>query len=266
MSIDSPTIPPESETKSSNKLLWGCLIAFILALVVFCCAGSLIFLPLFSDFDPLGTNLRGRIEEYLPLEYLEDPSSIPGMQDFLDETPGSAVEGTTQPSFADKDAQSAQSLPLADFYFNDIDLAFSYPVGWDIELDVYTVTFYDPDSFTYLYMGEDTIDAGSTAEGVALDVLASVQEGAQAGTFELYSSAPYEVAIADDAYLTLFEWVDEDGYYTWAYDLEIVYEDSNLFFFFSGEDPDQIAFYGELLDIIASSLYRLESTAPDSNG
>lgn len=265
MSIDSPAIPPESESKSNNKLLWGCLIAIILSLVVFCCAGSLLFLPLFTDFDPLGTNLRDRIEDYLPLDYLEDPSSIPGMEDFLEDTDNYVSQPTPSSSLADPDSLAAASLPLADFYFNDIDMAFSYPSGWDIELDVYTVTFYDPESFTYLYMGEDTIDAGTTAEAVTQDVLDSIQEGAQEGTFELLSSAPYEVAVADDAHLTLFEWVDQDGYYTWAYDLEIIYDEYNLFFFLSGEEPEEIAKYGELLDIIASSLYRMEAANPDGD-
>jgi hypothetical protein len=103
-------------------------------------------------------------------------------------------------------------------------------------------------------LGEDLTDIGTTAEKIALDILESIEEEAQEDTFKLISSDPYFVSLAEDAHLTLFEWVDQDGYYTWAYDLEIVSGESNIFIFLSGEDPDEILFYGDLLDIIASTL------------
>jgi len=267
MTIDSPPIPPaETEKKSTNKLLWGCLIAVVLALVIFCCLGSLLLLPLFSNFDPLGTNIRQRIEEYLPMDYLEDPSSIPDIEEFLDYQDSSTSEATAQPAPTAKDSPDAVIQTLSTFAINELGISFSYPSGWDIELDPYAATFYHPEDFTYLYVGEDPLDEGAAAEAIANDVIESIRTDAQEGTFEILNSGPYSVSIAEDAYLAVFEWVDQDGYYTWAYDLEIVYDDSNLYFFLSGEDPDEISKYGDLLDTIASSLIQIESTTTETDG
>ncbi len=266
MSIDSPPIPPVGEPeKKKNALLRGCLVAFLLALVAFCCLGSLVFLPLFTDYDPLGTDLKNRIEKYLPLNYLEDPSSFPGMEEFLDERESTTAQPDQEAGPSTADIRDAQSLPLATFAFNDFGTTFSYPAGWDIEMEGYTVTFYDPESYTYLYMGEEQVDVGTKAQEVATGVLDSIQEEAQSGSFQLLSSTSYPIPISDDGYLTLFEWVDQDGYYTWAYDLEIVSGESNIFFFLSGEDSAEIAMYGELLDIIASSLSRVTDFEPSSD-
>lgn len=265
MTIDSPPIPPAgTEKKRTNKLLWGCLIAVVLALVIFCCLGSLLLLPLFSNFDPLGTNIRQRIEEYLPLDYLEDPSSIPDIEDFLDYQDSSTSIATAQPAPAAKDSQDASIQALSTFAISEMGISFSYPSGWDIELDPYAATFYHPEDFTYLYVGEDPLDEGITAEAITNDVIESIQNDAQEGTFEIINSGSYSVSLAEDAYLAVFEWVDQDGYYTWAYDLEMVYGDSNLFFFLSGEDPDEIPIYGDLLDTIASSLMQIESPLPET--
>ena len=239
MSIDTPAIPPGEEPKKKNTLLWGCLIALILAFVIICCAATLFLMPLFSDYDPLGTGLREQIDDFIPSDFLEDPSSYSDFEDLLDDGIGSTDDDT---------------VPLAWFYFYDIGTAFYYPAGWDIEMDGYEVTFYDPDSFTFVYIGELLTDEGTTAEEITMDFLDSVKEDAQEGTFKLISSDIYYVDIANDAYLTLFEWIDHDGLYNWAYDLEIVSGESNIFIFLRGEDPDEILFYGDLLDIIADSM------------
>lgn len=52
------------------------------------------------------------------------------------------------------------------------------------------------------------------------------------------------------------EWTDLEGYFIWAYDLEIVDGESNIFFFLSGEDPGEIELYGDLLRIIVDSYSR----------
>jgi hypothetical protein len=249
MSIDTPSIPPEGEPKKKFNWLWGCLIAVVLVMVVFCCGVTLIFMPLFSASDPLGTGLRDQIDEYLPLDYLDDPSSIPGVDDLLDEEFFSEEENSLSEGLL-----QAEDIPLAQFHFLDIGTSFSYPMGWEVEVEGYGVTFYEPDSYTYIYIGEDMIETGTLAEEIALEILESIQEDAQEDSFNLLSSGAYPVSIAEDAYLTLFEWVDQDGYYTWAYDLEIASGESNFFLFISGEDPDEIALYGDLLDLIASSL------------
>lgn len=268
MTIDTPPIPPAGEPKKKNNLLWGCLIALVLVLVIICCGATLVLMPLFTDMDPLGTGLRDRIEEYLPLEYLEDPSSIPGFDELLDEETGMDVEEyPPEPVFEDLNGAftEAQDMPLAVFDFIDIWMSFAYPVGWDIEMDGYGVTFYQPESYTYIYMGEDIAEIGTRAEDIAKDIMDSVQVDAEEGSFKLLSSTPYSVSIAEDAHLALFEWVDLDGYYTWAYDLEIVSGESNFYIFLSGEDPEEISFYGDLLDIIASSLELIPEIEPDGD-
>jgi len=111
-----------------------------------------------------------------------------------------------------------------------------------------------PTSLAYLSLGEDITDSGTLAEDIAVEIIDSVAEEAEEGSFKLISSTAYSVSIAEDAHLSLFEWVDLDGYYTWAYDLEIVSGESNLYIFLIGYDPDEIPLYGDLLDIIASSL------------
>jgi hypothetical protein len=203
-------------------------------------AGTLFFVPLFRNFDPQDIDIISRVEEYLP-------------QEFQDELP---IPPVTEEVIEMEDVQVDESIPLAVFSFNDFGVTFSYPSGWDIEVETYAVSFYEPGSFTYLYVGEDLVDPGTTADDVAASVLESLQEEAQEGSVELLSSTPYVVPIEGEAQLNLIEWIEQDGYYTWAYDLEIVSGESNIFFFLSGEDPDEIEKYGELLDIIAASLTR----------
>ena len=123
-------------------------------------------------------------------------------------------------------------------------------------MEDYSVTFYDPESYTYLYVGEDVLDEGYTAAEVASEVVESIREESQEGTFLLVSSEPWMAEDGEDAHLNLMEWTDLDGYYTWAYDLEIVLGEYNTFFFISGEEPEDIALYGDLLEIIADSFSR----------
>ncbi|RLC98859.1 MAG: hypothetical protein DRI46_10595 [Chloroflexi bacterium] len=253
MSIDTPPIPPAGEPRKKNKLLWGCLIALVLVLVIICCGTTLVLMPLFSDMDPLGIGLRDRIEEYLPLEYLEDLSSIPGLEDLLEEETGFDIEEVLSEAISE-DLTEARDIPLAGFDFIDIGTSFVYPVGWDIAIQGYEVAFYHPENYAYLSLGEDITDSGTLAEDIAVEIIDSVAEEAEEGSFKLISSTAYSVSIAEDAHLSLFEWVDLDGYYTWAYDLEIVSGESNLYIFLIGYDPDEIPLYGDLLDIIASSL------------
>lgn len=263
MSIDSPSIPVESDQpKKKNCFLWGCLSVVVLIIVTACCVGSLVVLPLVTDFDPL--NLKDRIGEYFQLEdYLDDPSQIPGLEDFFDEgfdpfqeelMPTAEIsDPVTGPSESRIDASS---IPLENYAATDFSAYFQYPAGWEIEVEDYAVTFYDPDSYKYLYVGEDLVDDGMTAEQVASDVMESIREEAQEGTFQLLTSTPWLADQGEDAYLTLMEWTDSDGYYTWAYDLEFVLGEYNTFFFISGEDPGEIELYGDLLEIIAESFSR----------
>ena len=259
MTIDTPPIPPVGESEETNKkskVLLGCLIALILALVILCCGITALLMPLFSDYDPLGTGLREKIEEVIPSEYLEDPSSIPGFDDLLEDTASDLDDFDFD--FGSNETGDAQDIPRSMFYFTDIMVSFEYPVGWEIEMEGYTVTFYHPRDYTYIYLGEYGVDEGDTAEEVAYEFMATVEEDAQEGTFKLISNADYSLPLAEDAYLVLFEWIDLDGYYNWAYDLEIVIEESNISIILFGEIEDEIPYYGDLLDIIASSMEWME--------
>ena len=185
-------------------------------------------------------------------DFIQDPSLIPGLQDLLD-------EGFDLPSM-DFDstwaASDAHSIPLATYTASDFPATFSYPEGWDIEEEDYEVTFYDPDSFTFLYVGEELVVDGTTAAEVSSEVIESLQSEAQSGTFVLIENSPWSVPTGDDAYLNAYEWTDSDGYFLWAYDLETISGESNVYFFLAGEDPELAPLYGELIKIIAESFSR----------
>jgi hypothetical protein len=264
MSIETPSIPTASDQpKKKNCLLWGCLSVVILVVVTFCCLGSLVIVPFVTDFDPF--NLRGLVEDNFNLgDYLDGSSQFPGFDDFLDDDfdfdsdEGSYFPDESESESADlpESYSDASSIPLEYYSASDFSATFLYPSGWEIEVEDSAVTFYEPDSFTYLWVGEDVVDEGYTAAQIASDLMESIREESQEGTFQLVSSMPWMAEDGEDAHLNLMEWTDLDGYYTWAYDLEIVLGEYNNFFFISGEEPEDIALYGDLLEIIVDSFSR----------
>jgi hypothetical protein len=264
MSIETPSIPTASDQpKKKNCLLWGCLSVVILVVVTFCCVGSLVIVPFVTDFDPF--NLRNFVDDNFNLgDYLDGSSQFPGFDDFLDDDfdfdsdEDSYFPDESESESADlpESYSDASSIPLEYYSASDFSATFLYPSGWEIEVEDSAVTFYEPDSFTYLWVGEDVVDEGYTAAQIASDLMESIQEESQEGTFQLVSSMPWMAEDGEDAHLNLMEWTDLDGYYTWAYDLEIVLGEYNNFFFISGEEPEDIALYGDLLEIIVDSFSR----------
>jgi hypothetical protein len=264
MSIETPSIPTASDQpKKKNCLLWGCLSVVILVVVTFCCVGSLVIVPFVTDFDPF--NLRNFVDDNFNLgDYLDGSSQFPGFDDFLDDDfdfdsdEDSYFPDESESESADlpESYSDASSIPLEYYSASDFSATFLYPSGWEIEVEDFAVTFYEPDSFTYLWVGEDVVDEGYTAAQIASDLMESIQEESQEGTFQLVSSMPWMAEDGEDAHLNLMEWTDLDGYYTWAYDLEIVLGEHNNFFFISGEEPEDIALYGDLLAIIVDSFSR----------
>ncbi|TFG48329.1 MAG: hypothetical protein E4H33_04355 [Anaerolineales bacterium] len=265
MTTENAILSPAAPVKKGGKcFLWGCLIIVLLVLVTICCLGTLFFLPFFTDFDPLGFDFRNRIEEFIPLqELLGDTSLIPGLPDIMDEDfdpyleEGSEIVDPTQgTSTSDLPSVEALSIPLDTYTGSDFPATFSYPAGWDIEVEEGGVTFYDPNSYTYLFVGEYFVENGMTAQEISRDMNISLNDEAQEGTFQILERAPYTVPTGDDAYLSAYEWTSLDGYFTWAFDLETVQGESNIYFFLSGEDPETAALYGELIEIIAASFSR----------
>jgi hypothetical protein len=242
--------PAGTPKKGGNKLLWGCLILVLLFFVSICCLVSLAFLSISRGIDPLGIDLQNRIEQYIPLEeFLDDPSVVPGLPEILDES-------FPEEGFAPGPVTGADAIVLSTYIPDDFQAVFDYPAGWEIEVEDFGVTFYDTQSYTYLYVGEDLVEPGVTAREVSRDVMNSLREEAQDDTFKVFESAPFSVATGDDAYLAAFEFVDIDGYYQWALDLETVSGESNVFFYLSGEDPEDYELYRELIEIIAASFSR----------
>lgn len=250
------TASPESSggnTKNSNCLLKGCLIVLLLFILVLCCLGTLVAVPFVTDFNPLGQDWQNRIMDIIPWEdFIQDTSLIPGFEDFLDED----FDFSPEPFDSTWSASDAWEIPLTTYTASDFPATFSYPAEWDIEEEAYEVTFYDPDSFTFLYVGEELVDEGTTAAQVSSEVIESLQSEAQSGTFVLIENSPWSVPTGDDAYLNAYEWTDSDGYFLWAYDLETISGESNVYFFLAGEDPELAPLYGELIKIIADSFSR----------
>lgn len=257
MTNQTGAAPAESTRKKGSCCLWGCLIIIVLFFISVCCLVTLIFLPFYTDYDPLGLDLRNRIEQYIPWqEFLEDPSSIPGMPEFFDDSFNDLLEELPGEVTSSGPTTGAYSIPLSTYVASDFQAIFDYPTGWDIETEEYGVTFYDTNSYTYLYVGEDLVDTGLNARQVAQDVADSLREESQEGTFKVFESTPFSVPEVDDAYLMSYEFTDTEGYYQWALDLETVSGESNVYFYFSGEDPEDYLLYRELIELIAASFTR----------
>jgi len=253
------------QTQKGNCLLRGCLIVLLLFFLVACCLGTLVVLPFVTDFNPLGLEWQNRIKEFLPWgDFFQGPSLLPGLPDFLDdsfdpflEDDDSALDFPTPgPLAPTRPAEDARSILLSTYIAGDFPAIFSYPENWDIEVEDSQVMFSDPDSYTMLFVGEELVEPGKTASQVSADVIANLESEAESGTFKIIENSPWSVPTGDDAFLNAFEWTDQEGNYQWAFDLEIVSGESNVFFFLIGDDPDLAPVYAELIEIIAISFSR----------
>jgi hypothetical protein len=253
------TTPEES--KKPNYILWGCLIIIVLGCIMSCCLLTLIGLPLFTDFDPLGLDIGERIEDVIPWEdFLDDPSLVPDVDEIFPDEGDSgydedSLEISPEPGVIEP-LPSSGMMPLLPYSAEDFTASFSYPADWEVTEEDYRVTFSHPDGYTYLYVGEDIVDTGTSAAEVADNVLATVMEDAAEDTFELLESGPYNLPSGHDAYLSVFQFEDIEGYYYWAYDLEIVDGESNIFLFLEGDNPEEFMIYRAIFDEIATSFNR----------
>jgi len=249
------------QTQQGNCLLRCCLIALLLFFLVACCLGTLVILPFVIDFNPLGLDWQNSIEEFLPWDDFIQDLSLPDLLDdsfdpFIEDDDSALDFPTPGPLAPTRPAEDARSIPLSTYIAGDFPAVFSYPENWEIEVENSQVTFYDPDSYTILSVGEELVEPGKTASQVSADVIANIESEAEGGTFKLIENSPWSVPTGDDAFLNAFEWTDSEGNYQWAFDLEIVSGESNVFFFLIGDDPDLAPIYAELIEIIAISFSR----------
>ncbi len=266
--MTNQTLPPSpassgGSSNNSNCLLKGCLILLALFLVSCCCLGALLALPFVTDFDPLGLDLRNRFDEFIPWEdFLQDSSQFPDL--FDDGFGNSTDEGSTsdstnlEPELTDDSILESGDFQLVPYPEIDFPITFSYPEGWDISADEYAdgVTFIDPDSFTYFSVGRDWIEEGWTAAYISDDLIESLEFQAQEGSIVVTENTPYIVSTGDDANFSAYEWIDLDDNYQWVYDINIVFEDINIYFYMIGDDPAYFELYRDLIEAIGASYSR----------
>ena len=270
--MTNQTIPPSQassggSSNNSNCFLKGCLIILALFLVSCCCLGALVALPFVTDFDPLGLDLRHKFNEYFPWEdFLDAPSSIPdlpelfsGESDHYEEDEDSFTDHITPDLDSSGDsAPESGAFPLVPYGGDDFPFAFSYPEGWEISADEYaeSVIFYDIGSYTDLSVGRDWIEVGWTAAYTSERLMETLEFQAQEGTFEVIKNTPFIVSTGDDAQLNAYEWIDMEDTYQWAYDINIIADEYNIYFFMVGDDPVYFEIYGTLIEEIGASFSR----------
>jgi hypothetical protein len=255
MSIDNPPIPPGEEPETSKRkrnTLLDILYGLIILLVIIGGVIGLLTSSLFSGEDSLLTGLVEKIDQVFSRDPLIGSDEAPDQEDQILFSNEVIYEPGSRGSFG------ADQITLGEFKLTDLGISFSYPVGWEIEQEDSEVTFYHPEDLVFIYIGEFSTDQGTTAKEIAADVVLYIEEEAKWGTFELLMSGIYPTAISEDAYLVLFEWVDDEGDYAFVYDLEMVSGESNQFIFLYGTERDEMNYYGELLDIIAASMKSID--------
>ena len=253
------------KSQNRNCFLWGCLIVLVLMCLVIGCLASIVGLA-FAGIDLLGIDLEESIENFIPWQdFLDDPSYIPDFSDFFFDEGEPYYDGgepdsdfdSYEPAPTNEYIPEVEAIPgFVPYSAEEFYASFLYPEGWDIEVEEYRITFYDPDSFTYIYVGADMVDEGTTAAQVSTEVIETLKVEAAEGTFEVFENDPYYLPAGYDTYLNAFEWTDVDGYYQWAYDLEIIREDSNIFFFLVGEEAEEFDSYRPMIETVADSFSR----------
>jgi hypothetical protein len=231
----------------------------ILFFVTLCCLGTLIFIPFFTDFDPLGLDIRDQIEQFIPLDdFLEDPSEVPGMPEVIDDILDPFSEPESEPDILStpESGTSSNSFDLSIYVAEDFPAVFSYPTEWQVEPEDYGVTFYDLDTYTFLYVGEVLYDEGTSTQEIADEVMTSLMDGAEEGSFVILEETQLAIPSDPDAYLIGVEFTDLEGYYQWVLDLETISGESNVYFYLSGENPEDYEAFRELIEIIGESFTR----------
>ena len=265
MTNQSSAAPAEEPKTSRNCFLWGCLAVVILFVVTLCCLGTLVLIPFFTDFDPLGLDIRDQIEQYIPLDdFLDDSSGGYEMPEFFDDgldlfsETDSGTDTSSEPvlpSTSEPDT-TGQMFDLSTYIAGDFQAVFDYPTGWQVEPEEYGVTFYDLDTYTFLYVGEVLYDEGTSPVEIAGDVMSSLMEEAEAGSFVVLEETPLPLPTDPDAYLIAVEFTDSDGYYQWVLDLETISGESNVYFYLSGENSEDFQYYRDLIEVIGESFSR----------
>jgi hypothetical protein len=241
--LDSAGDSSPAPQKKRSCLGRGCLILVILAVLAAGCLGSVWALNRFLDLDLLDRVLGW--EEWTDLDV---PRIVEDDFSYNYPTPG--------PLAPTRPAPAARTVDLTPYSGGMISAAFSYPADWTVEMGDGQVGFLDPDSLTTLYVGEYPVEPGSTAAGISAEVRASLESESRPGTFREIESTPWDVPGGEDAHLNAWEWTDSEGYFQWAFDLEIVAADISYYFFLIGDDPEQAYQAAELIERIGETFQR----------
>jgi hypothetical protein len=235
---------PSSRPQKKNSCLGrGCLILVLLAVLAAGCLGSAWALNRFLDLG-----LLDRIPAWEEITDLDLPVIVE--DDFSYSYPTPAPLAPTRP------APAARGVDLTPYSGGMVSAAFSYPADWTVEMGDGQVSFLDPDSLTTLYVGEYPVEPGTTAAGISAEVRASLESESQPGTFREIESAPWVLPGGEDAQLNAWEWTDSEGYFQWAFDLEIVAAETSYYFFLIGDDPEEAYRAAELMERIAATFRR----------
>jgi len=253
---------PSAEPKKKNCFLWGCLTVIILIILAACCLGSLVGLSLFTDLNPLGFYLENQINEFIDLnDFYDDTSGSNDLPKMFD-SEGDSDQGDEDPTLEDTTSDSALddgSSQLVVYPDLEFPFSFSYPVGWEIDAQEFSVSvsFYHPSNNNYLVVGRDWLCQGClTAADSSVSFLEALEFQAELDNFNLIESAPFYVPAGDDAHFTACEWVDFDDNYHWAYSIHVVVEEDSMYLIMYGDTPENFDQYGELIKDIGASFVR----------
>jgi hypothetical protein len=254
----SPEETISEDTKKPNYILWGCLAAIGLFLVISCCLISVAGFAIFSNVDLFGLGTDGWFDDYLPFQdFLEEPSLDLDSPDYYDEE---EIDEGEDSGVSTEPGPISGITQMTQFQSDQFSFVFFYPEGWDGSEDENneSVVFLDPDSNTFLGVGRDWLCQGcSTAKEVSDHFLVDIEFDAEPGSLVVLEDMPYSVSTGEDAHFGAYEWTNLEGDYQWIYDL-VIYdedpvEDTTIYFVLWGDDYEFYEEYRELFEKVIRS-------------
>ena len=250
------------ETKKPNYILWGCLAAIGLFLLISCCLITVAGFAIFSNVDLFGLGTDGWFDEYLPFQDdVDDPSLDLDVPELYDE--GDTDSGESEPLEESTEPGPIEGITqLVPFHSDQFTFNFFYPEGWFMSEDedyvFESVMFMETETDTYLAVGRDWLCQGcSTAKDVAVSFFEDIEFEAQPGTLVVLEDMPYSPSTGEDAHFSAYQWVDQEGNDNWIYDLVIYVEDpvedTSIYFVLWLNDYQYFMEYRELFEKVIRS-------------